>query len=57
MKLAQLFGKSSYAEWVLQSRMAKTPETVNKFLAEVHATVAPLEKRKSKLYVSLKRKV
>ncbi len=44
-ELAKLFGKSSYAEWVLKSRMAKTPETVNKFLAEVHATVAPLEKK------------
>lgn len=44
-ELAQLFGKSSYAEWVLQNRMAKTPEAVNKFLAEVYTTVAPLERK------------
>ncbi|MGE8653056.1 MAG: M3 family metallopeptidase [Acinetobacter gandensis] len=44
-EIAQLFGKKSYAEWVLQHRMAKDPATVNKFLSEVHATVAPLEKK------------
>ncbi|KXO74762.1 Zn-dependent oligopeptidase [Acinetobacter venetianus] len=44
-ELAQLFGKVNYAEWVLQKRMAKTPEAVNKFLADVHATVAPLEQK------------
>lgn len=44
-ELAQLFDKSSYAEWALHKRMAETPEAVNKFLAEVHATVAPLEQK------------
>lgn len=44
-ELAQLFDKANYAEWVLQKRMAKTPEAVNKFLADVHATVAPLEQK------------
>jgi thimet oligopeptidase len=44
-ELAQLFGKSSYAEWVLHKRMAETPEAVNTFLSEVHATVAPLEQK------------
>lgn len=44
-EIAQLFGKKSYAEWVLQHRMAKDPATVNKFLSEVHATVTPLEKK------------
>lgn len=44
-ELARLFGKANYAEWVLQKRMAKTPEAVNKFLADVHATVAPLEQK------------
>lgn len=34
-ELAQLFGKASYADWALKDRMAKTPEAVNKFLAEV----------------------
>ena len=44
-ELAQLFGKASYADWALKKRMAKNPETVNKFLKEVHDTVAPLEKK------------
>ncbi|OTG80542.1 Zn-dependent oligopeptidase [Acinetobacter sp. ANC 5054] len=44
-EIAQLFDKKSYAEWVLQHRMAKDPETVNKFLGEVYDTVAPLEKK------------
>ncbi|EGJ61110.1 M3 family metallopeptidase [Acinetobacter baumannii] len=44
-ELAQLFGKASYADWALKDRMAKTPEAVNKFLAEVQKTVAPLERK------------
>lgn len=44
-ELAQLFDKASYAEWALHKRMAETPETVNKFLSEVHAKVAPLEQK------------
>ena len=44
-ELAQLFGQASYADWALKNRMAKNPETVNKFLNEVHSTVAPLEKK------------
>ena len=45
LELAQLFGRKSYADWSLKSRMAKNPETVNQFLKEVHDTVAPLEKQ------------
>ncbi len=44
-ELAQLFGKASYADWALKNRMAKNPETVNKFLNDVYKTVAPLEKQ------------
>ncbi|WP_151961373.1 M3 family metallopeptidase [Acinetobacter bereziniae] len=44
-ELAQLFGKASYADWALKNRMAQNPETVNKFLKEVHNTVAPLEQK------------
>ncbi len=44
-ELAQLFGKASYADWALKDRMAKTPEAVTKFLAEVQKTVAPLERK------------
>ena len=45
LELAQLFGRKSYADWSLKSRMAKNPETVNQFLKEVHDTVALLEKQ------------
>ncbi len=44
-ELAQLFGQASYADWALKNRMAKNPATVNKFLNEVHNTVAPLERK------------
>ncbi|ENU30813.1 hypothetical protein F991_01327 [Acinetobacter sp. CIP-A165] len=54
--LAQLFGKSSYAEWALQKRMAKTPEAVNQFLAEVHTTVAPLEQKEAQTLGEFKAK-
>ncbi|WP_278395725.1 M3 family metallopeptidase, partial [Acinetobacter venetianus] len=55
-ELAQLFGKANYAEWVLQKRMAKTPEAVNKFLADVHATVAPLEQKEVDTLLAFKAK-
>ncbi|WP_445115840.1 M3 family metallopeptidase [Acinetobacter sp. WZC-1] len=44
---AQLFGLPSYADWALKKRMAKTPQAVNKFLADVQKTVAPLEKKEA----------
>ncbi|VXA55729.1 conserved exported hypothetical protein [Acinetobacter proteolyticus] len=44
-ELAQLFGQPSYADWALKKRMAKTPKTVNTFLADVHNVVAPLEQK------------
>ncbi|MCU4337772.1 M3 family metallopeptidase [Acinetobacter dispersus] len=44
-ELAQLFGQPSYADWALKKRMAKTPKTVNNFLADVHKVVAPLEQK------------
>lgn len=44
-ELAQLFGQASYADLALKKRMAKTPKTVNSFLADVHKVVAPLEQK------------
>ncbi|MCU4391756.1 Zn-dependent oligopeptidase [Acinetobacter courvalinii] len=44
-ELAQLFGQASYADLALKKRMAKTPKTVNTFLADVHKVVAPLEQK------------
>jgi thimet oligopeptidase len=44
LELAQLFGRDSYAETALRKRMAKTPETVNAFLSDVHSKVVSIEK-------------
>ncbi|WP_431830731.1 M3 family metallopeptidase [Acinetobacter ihumii] len=55
-ELAQLFGKSSYAEWVLENRMAKTPEAVNQFLNSIHDKVVPLEKQEVKTLQEFKAK-
>jgi thimet oligopeptidase len=41
---AQLFGKASYAEFLLQRRMARTPASANKLLDEVHRAIAAREK-------------
>ena len=44
-ELARLHGLPTFADYVLRRKMAATPETVNKFLAEVKAAVEPMEKR------------
>lgn len=44
-ELAGLFGKSSYAQYALQRRMAGTPENVQRFLDQVKTKVAEVEKR------------
>ena len=44
-ELAGLYGLSSFAEYSLRRKMVRTPQTVDKFLAEVHEAVAPVEKR------------
>lgn len=44
-ELAGLFGRASYAEHVLQRRMAGTPEKVLSFLAEVKQKVGEIELR------------
>ena len=44
-ELASLYGLPSFAAYALRHRMARDPATVEKFLAEVHDAVAPVEKR------------
>ena len=44
-ELAALYGLPSFAAYALRHRMAHDPATVERFLAEVHAAVAPVEKR------------
>lgn len=45
LKLAQLLGYETYAEYVLEERMAKTPGTVNKFLDDLLAASLPFAKK------------
>jgi len=44
-ELAQLHGLPTFAHYALRRKMVRTPETVNKFLAEVKAALVELEKR------------
>ncbi|MEO7744069.1 MAG: M3 family metallopeptidase [Usitatibacter sp.] len=44
-ELAGLYGLPSYAHYSLRRKMAGTPETVNKFLADVKDAVTELEKK------------
>ncbi|MEO5691987.1 MAG: M3 family metallopeptidase, partial [Usitatibacter sp.] len=44
-ELAALYGVPTYADFIQRRRMAGSAAAVNKFLAEIHAAVEPLEKR------------
>jgi thimet oligopeptidase len=44
-ELAALYGKPSFADYRLASRMAGKPDTVNKFLSDVKGAAGPVEKR------------
>ncbi len=44
-ELAGLYGLPSFADYSLRRKMVLTPQTVDKFLAEVHEAVLPVEKR------------
>ncbi|HSN20771.1 MAG TPA: M3 family metallopeptidase [Usitatibacter sp.] len=44
-ELAGLYGLPSFAAYALRHRMVREPATVERFLAEVHDAVAPLEKK------------
>ncbi|MEO7744070.1 MAG: M3 family metallopeptidase [Usitatibacter sp.] len=48
-ELASLYGLPTYAHYVQRRRMVGSPDVVNKFLAEVKATVAEVEKAELKL--------
>jgi thimet oligopeptidase len=45
LEMAHLFGKSSYAEYATQRRMARNPAAVDKFLTEVQVAVTEQEKK------------
>ncbi len=55
-EIAGLFGLPSYAAWQLRTRMAGTPETVDRFLAEMQAAVAPVERADIAVLRDAKRK-
>jgi thimet oligopeptidase len=44
-ELAGLYGLPSFAAYALRHRMVHDPQTVEKFLAQVHDAVGPLEKK------------
>ena len=55
-EMAGLYGMKSYAEYTLQRRMAGTPATVDKFLAEVKAAISEAEKLEVAELAALKAK-
>lgn len=48
LRMAQLLGYSSYAEYALEERMAKTPQTVNKFINDLFEASMPFAKKEVK---------
>ncbi|MBQ9255228.1 MAG: M3 family metallopeptidase [Bacteroidales bacterium] len=45
LKMANLLGYKSYAEYVLEDKMAENPQTVNKFIDDLLETSMPFAKR------------
>lgn len=48
LQKAQLLGKKSFAEWKLQDQMAKTPENVSNFLAQIAKPAVEQVKKEAK---------
>ena len=48
LRMAQLLGYSSYAEYALEERMAKTPQTVNKFINDLFEASMPFAEKEVK---------
>lgn len=55
-ELATLLGYKSHAEYVLEKRMAKNPETVKAFLDDLAIKLKPLGEKDIQKYVALKQK-
>jgi thimet oligopeptidase len=53
-RIAAMGGYESHAEFVLETRMAKNPDTVLKFLQEVVTKMAPLGEKERNRFVELK---
>ena len=48
LRMPQLLGYSSYAEYALEERMAQTPQTVNKFINELFEASMPFAEKEMK---------
>lgn len=55
LKMARLLGFDNYAEYVLEERMAQTPEKVNAFIENLHNASRPFAKKEFKEVESLAR--
>lgn len=51
---AQLLGYPTHAAFVLEMRMAKTPETVHKFLTSLAEKLKPLRDAEMKMFLDCK---
>ena len=56
LKLAQLLGYQSYADYALKRRMAETPQRVNKFLDDLLKAYKPAAKREMKAIETMAQK-
>ncbi len=56
LDMARLLGFDNYAEYVLEERMAQTPEKVNAFIEDLHNASRPFAKKEFKEVESIARK-
>ena len=56
LELAQLLGFGNYAEYVLEERMAQTPEKVNNFIADLHKPSKPAAQKEAAEVLALAKK-
>ncbi|KAI8918161.1 hypothetical protein DFJ77DRAFT_428180 [Powellomyces hirtus] len=54
-QIATLLGYESHASYILETRMAKTPETVNKFLANLRTRLTPFAESELEHLLDLKK--
>lgn len=56
LELSKLLGFTNYAEYVLEERMAQTPEKVNSFIANLHKPSKPAAQKEFKEVLELAKK-
>jgi len=55
MQKAQLLGYENHAAFMLENRMAKTPEKVANFLQELARKLHPLKKKEEEIFLKYKK--